>query len=131
MSKEDGSFDRTLDEDTRNGGFQWGAFNGSGVVAGGTVATNQWVFVAISYNNSGGNNGTYIYQVGGTQFTGSTAFDGGSVAGTTYLGINPNFDSEFQGEIADAFFYNTALTSGQLNNIQQNGPSAIVGTPSA
>ena len=31
------------------------------------------------------------------------------------------------GEIADAFFFNTALTASQLNNIEQNGPGAITG----
>lgn len=131
ISNDNGNFDRTLDEDTRNGGFQWGAFSGSGVVPGGAVATNQWVFVAVSYNNTAGNNGSYIFQVGTNQFTGSTAFDGNSVAGSTDIGINPNFDSQFQGEIADAFFYNTALTSAQLNAIQSGGPNAILGTPSA
>lgn len=53
------------------------------------------------------------------------------MAGTTSIGINPNFDHEFQGEIADAFFYNTALTASQLMAIQQGGPNAILGTPSS
>jgi hypothetical protein len=128
ISNDDGDFDRTLDEDTRNGGFQDSVFIGGSVVGGGSVATNQWVFVAASYNNSGGNNGSYIFQVGANQFTGSTSFDGNSVAGTTYLGINPNFDLQFQGEIADAFFYNTALTASQLTAIEEGGPSAILGT---
>jgi hypothetical protein len=68
-----------------------------------------------------------VFQVGSSQFTGSTSFDGNSVAGQTDIGINPNFDNEFDGEIADAFFYDTALTASQLSNIQQNGPSAIIG----
>lgn len=131
ISNDDGDFDRTLDVDTRNGGFQYSAFIGGTVVGGGAVTDGQWTFVAISYDNSGGNNGAYIFQVGGTQFTGSTSFDGGSVGSTTNIGINPNFDSEFQGEIADAFFYNTALTAQQLANIQENGPNAILGVSSA
>jgi hypothetical protein len=128
ISNDDGNFDRTLDLDTRNTGYQYSAFNGAGPVAGGQIVTGQWVFVAVSYNNSGGNNGTYVFQVGTNQFTGATSFDGNSVAGVTDIGINPNFDFEFDGEIADAFFYNTALTATQLNNIQQNGPIAILGT---
>jgi hypothetical protein len=127
ISNDDGDFDRTIDLDVRNGGFQYSAFNGAGVVAGGQVTTGQWVFVAVSYDNSGGNNGTYVFQLGTSQFSGSTSFDGNSVAGQTDIGINPNFDNEFDGEVADAFFYNTALTATQLSNIQQNGPSAIVG----
>ena len=129
ISNDLGGFDRTLDEDTRNSGFKWSAFNGGGVVPDGAVVPGQWTFVAVSYNNSGGNNGTYILQVGGTQVTGSTSFDGSSVPNITSIGINPNFDSQFQGGIADVFFYDTALTAQQLSNIQQNGPGAILGTP--
>ena len=131
ISNDLGNFDRTLDEDIRNGGFQWGAFQGltgTNVVAGGTVPSNVWVFVAVSYDNHLGNNGSFIFQVGTTQFPGSTAFDGASVPGVTDIGINPNFDFEFQGEIADAFFYDMALTGPQLAAIQAGGPNAILGT---
>ena len=93
------------------------------VAPGGAVVPGQWTFVAISYDNSGGNNGSYIFQVGNTQITGNTGFDGNSVVGTTYIGINPNFDNEFQGEMAHVFFYNTVLTAAQLANLQANCPS--------
>jgi hypothetical protein len=124
ISNDDGSFDRTIDEDTRSGGFQYSLFAGS-LVPGGAVTQGQFVFVAASYDNTGGNNGSYVFQVGANQFAGTTAFDGGSVAGATFIGINPNFDSEFQGEIADAFFCSNALNASQLNTIQAKGPSAI------
>ena len=124
ISSDDGGFDPTLDIDTRNGGFQYTAFVGSGPVSNGTANTGQWIFVAVSYDNTAQ---TYIFQVGNSQVTGTTAFDGNGVEGTTYIGINPNFDFEFNGEVADAFFYNTALSASQLNAIAQGGPNAILG----
>ena len=124
ISSDDGNFDPTIDIDVRTG-FQYSGFIGGAVVGGGSAANSAWTFVAVSYNN---NTSTYILQVGANQFTGSTLFDNSGVSGTTDLGINPNFDFEFNGEIADAFFYNSALTTSQLSNIQQNGPSAIIGT---
>jgi len=131
ISNDDGNYSRTIDLDTRNLNIdlEWSAFNGAGVVAGGAVVQGQWTFVAVSYDNSGGNNGSYIFQVGANQFTGTTSFSPASIAGTTYIGINPSFDSEFQGGIADAFFYNAALSASQLNQIEQNGPSDITGVP--
>jgi len=125
ISSDDGDFDPTLDVDTRNGGFQYSAFVGGTVVGNGTANTGVWTFVAVSL--AGGASGNYIFQVGTNQVTGATSFDNGGVENVTYIGINPNFDFEFQGEIADAFFYNTALTASQLANIGSNGPSAIVG----
>jgi hypothetical protein len=122
ISNDNCCYDRTLDLDTRNGGLQYSAFIGTGVVGGGQVSLNQWVFVAVSYNNPAG---TYILQVGTNQVTGVTAFDSSDVP-STYLGLNPNFDAPFRGEMADVFFYNTALSGSQLANIQQNGPGAIV-----
>jgi len=126
ISSDDGNFDPTIDVDYRNGGFQYSAFTGSNVVSNGAANTGVWTFVGVSY--SGGANGSYIFQVGGSQIAGSTSFDNGGVENITYIGINPNFDSAFNGEIADAFFYNNALTSSQLNAIEQGGPSAILGT---
>jgi len=129
ISSDDGNFDPTIDVDTRNGGFQYSGFVGGGLVSDGTANTAVWTFVAASYG--GGASGNYIFQVGGSQLAGSTGFDNNGVENITYIGINPNYDSEFQGEIADAFFYNDALSSSQLNAIEQGGPSAILGTTSA
>ena len=123
ISSDDGDFDPTIDIDTRNGGFQYSAFVGA-LASIGTANNGQWTFVAVSYDNIAQ---TYIFQVGDTQTTGTTAFDGNGVEGTTYIGINPNFDFEFNGEVADAFFFNTALTAAQLNAIAEGGPDAILG----
>jgi hypothetical protein len=127
ISSDTGDFDRTLDIDIRNPGYQWSAFVGGAVVGGGQVSQGTWTFVAVSYNNPSGGAGSYVFDVGGNLLTGSTDFDGSSVAGTTYIGVNPNFDHEFDGEIADAFFCDTALTGSQLNAIETGGPSAIAG----
>ena len=126
ISSDDGGFDPTLGIDTRNGSFQFTAFTGGNLAGIGTANNGQWTFVAVSYNNL---TQTYILQVGNTQIAGTTYFDNGSLEGRTYIGINPNFDFEFNGEIADVFFYNTALSAWQLNAIAQGGPSAILAIP--
>lgn len=102
ISSDIGSFHPTLDIDTRNGGFQYTAFVGGGPVSNGQANTGQWTFVAVSYDNTAQ---TYIFQVGMNQVTGSTNFSRSDSAGTaTYIGINPNYDFEFNGSVADAFF---------------------------
>ncbi|MDE3164192.1 MAG: PEP-CTERM sorting domain-containing protein [Acidobacteriota bacterium] len=121
ISNDNCCFDRSLDLDTRNGGFQYSAFTGSGVAGGGQVSLNQWVFLAVSYNNPAG---TYVFQAGTNQVSGTTSFDLADMP-TTYIGMNPNYDAPFRGEMADVFFLDTALSGAQLANIQQNGPSAV------
>jgi hypothetical protein len=129
ISSDDGGFDPTLDVDTRSGSFQYSAFTGGAWRSKGAPANNgQWTFAAVSYDNIAH---SYIFQVGNNQVTGTLNFDGGGVKNITYLGINPNFDFELNGEIADAFFYNNALNADQLNAIQQGGPAVIADAPSS
>jgi len=127
ISVDNCCYDRTLDLDTRPGGFQYSAFTGTGVAGGGQVQFDQWVFFAVSYNNTAN---SYILQVGTNQVSGSTAFDGNAQV-PTYIGQNPNFDLGFHGELADVFFYDTALTGAELANIQLNGPSVVLNDASA
>lgn len=132
ISSDDGNFDPTIDVDTRTAGFSYAGFIGGSLVGLDAPANSGvWTFVAISYTRTGATSGGYTFVVDGDSMTGSTGFDYGGVEGTTYLGINPNFDYELNGEIADAFFYNNALTLAQLQGIESGGPDSIVGTPSS
>jgi hypothetical protein len=123
ISNDDGDYDRTLDIDTRNGGLQWSAFIGGSVVANGAVTANTWTFLAVRYNQTAN---SYAFNVNGSQIAGTTNFDNTNVTTGTTIGRNPNFDSPFGGEMADAFVFNQVLTDQQIANIQANGPSAIL-----
>jgi YD repeat-containing protein len=121
LSSDDGGYDRTIDIDTRNGGVKWSAFSGYGVVSGAAVVANQWVFVAVCYNQA---TGTMLLDVNGSITTASTNFDS-TALNTLTIGRNPNFDFPFDGKIDDVFVCNQFLTPVQLANIQQ-GPYAFV-----
>ena len=125
ISNDDGDFDRTIDVDTRNGGLLWSVFIGGSVKGSTPVTANQWILIAASYDQS---TQSYLFDVNGTFVSGTTAFDTNSVTSGLTFGRNPNFDSPFGGQMADAFVFNQALTQAQLDNIQANGPSAILGT---
>jgi hypothetical protein len=86
--------------------------------------------MAVSYDQSSGP-GTYAFYFnnGGstTVVSGADAFDGDSVTSGVDIGRNPNFDNPFDGEVANAFFYNGILSSSQIASIISNGPSSIPG----
>jgi hypothetical protein len=121
ISADDGGFDRTIDIDTRNGGVQWSAFNGNGVVSGGSVTAGTWNYVAVSYSQS---THSMILDVNGNIITAITNFDSTETTNVT-IGRNPNFDTPFDGQMDNVFLSNDALTAQQLENIREFGfPSA-------
>ncbi len=124
VSNDDGNFDRTIDVDTRPGGFQWSIFIGGNVVGNGQVTKNTWTFVVARYDQT---TNSYAFNVDGSQISGTTNFDADSVTTGTTIGRNPNFDSPFAGQMADVFFYDQYLSDVQINAIRANGPSAITG----
>ncbi len=124
ISSDDGNFDPTIDVDTRTGGFHYSGFYGGNLAFLSSPANNSlWTFLAISYDNVAH---TATFDFAGGTATVSTGFDGNGVEGTTYLGINPHFDFEFNGQMADAFFFNNALTYQQMEAIRLGGPAAIL-----
>ena len=102
LSEDNGGFDRTIDIDTRNGGVKWSAFSGYGVVSGAAVVPNQWVFVAVRYNQTAG---TMSLDVNGTFTNASTDFDLNQL-NTLTIGRNPSFAAWFDGKIDSVFVYN-------------------------
>ncbi len=123
LSDDDGGFDRTLDVNTRNGGLKWSAFNGTGVVSGAAVVPNQWVFVAVSYNQAAG---TMSLDVNGTFTSARTDFDLTQL-NTLTIGRNPSFSTLFNGKIDGVFVYNQVLSSAQLDAIQDGVNAKVTG----
>ncbi|MGP0064470.1 MAG: beta strand repeat-containing protein, partial [Isosphaeraceae bacterium] len=123
LSEDDGGYDRTIDIDTRNGGVEWSAFSGYGVVSGAAVVPNQWVFVAVRYNQA---TQTMSLDVNGTITNASTDFDL-SQTNTLTIGRNPNFDTPFDGKIDSVFVYNQYLTNAQLSAIQDSAYADVTG----
>lgn len=119
ISHDNFGFDRSLAIDFRGGGgSSWSAFRGVGVLGSGVAPViDQWVFLAIAYDQ---NAGTLRLHVNGQNFTTTTNFN----PGQTFLNIgrNPNGNGEyFSGLIDEVFFYNGALSVAEIENIRING----------
>jgi hypothetical protein len=128
VSNDDGDFDRSLDIDNRTGGVHWSAFVGGAVVGKVAVHTGQWIFMAVSFNQSTlpGKYALYVNNSTGLHvLRGSDNFDTNSITTAVTIGRNPNFDHPYAGDAANVFFYNGILTQTQIANIAANGPSAI------
>lgn len=127
ISHDDGSFDRSLGLDYRGGLNGWSTFVGAGVLGGQTATVGAWTFVAVAYNQAAG---TAMLYVNGSTYTYNSAYDGGGWS-YTRIGSNPSFTEFFNGTIDEVFFFSSALTAGQLDNIRLNGVMAAVPEPSA
>lgn len=125
ISHDDANFDRSIGYDTRGGGgTTWSAFNGTGVVSSGAgVNRDEWVFLAAVYDNVAG---TLRFHVNGTVTTSPTNFNPGWTY--TLIGDNPSFSENFAGVIDEVFFFDEALTDGQIETIRRTGipePTAL------
>ncbi len=130
ISNDDGDYDRTLGIDTRPAttGVVWSAFVGGGVVGTVPVVTNKWYFVAVSFDQKSSANAYAFYVNNGSKtitITGVDNFDADSHTDAVSIGRNPSFDSSFNGELANAFFYAGILTKQQIAAIIARGSSAI------
>lgn len=119
ISHDNFGFDRSLCIDFRGGtANSWSAFTGTGVLGSGiTAAADEWVFLAVVYNQSAG---TVRLHVNGQTFTANSNFN----PGKTFLNIgrNPNGNGEhFKGLIDEVFFYDEALTASEVDNIRLTG----------
>ena len=123
LSDDNGGFDRTIDTDTRNGGFKWSAFTGKGLISGAQVVPNQWVFVAVRYNQT---NATMSLDVNGTITSATTDFDLSQLS-TLSIGRNPSFAAWFNGKIDDVFVYNQYLSNAQLTQIEDGTYANVTG----
>lgn len=125
ISHDNGSFDRSLGLDYRGGLNGWSTFLGGSVLGGQTATVGAWTFVAVSYDQ---NAGTAMLYINGATYTSSGAYDGGGY-NFTRIASNPGFGEFFNGTIDEVFFFSSALTASQLDNIRLNGVMAAVPEP--
>jgi hypothetical protein len=130
ISNDNNDYDRTLGIDSRPAktGVVWSAFIGGGVVGTIPVVTNKWYFLAVSFDQKSSPNAYAFYVNDGSKtimITGVDYFDTDSHTDAVSIGRNPSFDSSFNGEVANAFFYAGILTKKQIAAIVARGPSAI------
>jgi hypothetical protein len=102
-------------------------YNGNGVTLTNStnLTANNWYFVAVACNSTGGGN-LYIGQSGTVTNVGSSAI--ACVASTTWpgpitIGSQSNNASYLTGQIAQAGMYNTTLSASQLQTLLNNWTS--------
>lgn len=124
ISHDNFGFDRSLCLDFRGGGgTTWSAFTGTGVRSGVAPVLNEWVFIAVSYNQAAS---SLRLHVNGQNFTATTNFGPGQ--SILNIGRNPNGNGEyFTGLIDEVFFFNEALSVDAIEGLRTNG----VPTPGA
>lgn len=130
ISHDDGSFDRTLGIDFREGccvtgASEWAAFGGgAGVVDSGIgVTTGQWVFLAAVYDQVAATVRLYVNDMVTTQAGASL----GSSSLNVVIGKNPGFGSNehWDGLIDNVFFFDTALTDAEIETIRLDPDSLL------
>ena len=127
LSQDNGGFDRALGIDNRggcSGSWCFGAFTGSGVIAGPVASTSQWVFLAVRYNQG---TGAVRLNVNTTQ-TSAVGTAGPGVTNLT-VGRNPSFSEFFDGRIDNVFVYDEFLSDARIEEIRTGGAAAISGVP--
>jgi hypothetical protein len=118
FSDGNGGGDRALVTVLVNGQQYWASHSGgNGNVLGAQVVPDQWIFVAVRYDQTT-NTGTL--DVNGTLTSFATTF-GASVAHHLNIGRNPTYGRPYDGLMDNVFVFNQALTDAQLNAIQQQG----------
>lgn len=130
LSSDDGGFCRSLEVDRRSGtgapsygSFAWSAFAGpdEGVVRGTTVASNQWVFVAMTSDVDTGEFDLYVdgqkYQSYADTFNDGTS--------NLVVGRSATFQEYFTGNAKDVFVFNSALSDSQIDTLRTQGVQAV------
>ena len=137
MGHDNGGYDRTLGLDTRNGGFRYTAFIGTGDPPPGSVppkSTSDWTFLAVTYDDWTGQMTVYVdlnsLSIGDPlEMATSPAAFGDGQATVAIGGLRPdNADEGWQGAIDNVFFYDEVLTVEQLTAIRDGGKGAILGS---
>jgi hypothetical protein len=120
LSHDNGGYDRDLCIDTRGGGLGWSAFRGSGVLGFVPVVLDEWIFLAVVYDQGAG---TVRLHAGEQVRSGSGTLG----AGNTFVEIanSPCCDLNFAGDIDNVFFIEGALTAERINQIRIEGIRAV------
>lgn len=115
VSHDDGNFDRGLGIDARAGEWGWSAFAGdAGVIGGVPLVANEWVFLAITYDQEGGASRLTVRD---TQLSPIE-----SKLGTghphVWIGGNPSFGEHFVGDIAHVQIFDRVLTDDEIKAVK-------------
>jgi hypothetical protein len=101
---------------------RWSAFTGSGGVLGGAPAAGQeWVFLAVVYDQDAQTIDLYVED----ELFSRTGVSSGSGHATLRIGDNPSFNENFSGLIDNVFFFDEALDASQIEAIRNGGASAL------
>lgn len=126
ISHDNGSFDRTLGIDFREGTgssppSEYSAFTGSGVAQGGAVSFGVWQFIAVRYDGA-----TMTLDVDGARrsVADNTDFDVGF--SFTSIGRNPGFGEFFDGQIDNVFFFDEFLSDARVDAIRAGSTAELL-----
>ncbi len=133
---DDGAYDRVIGLDNRQAtGFGYTAFTGVGVMGGGPVpvSTEQWTFVAVTYDQTAGEAVLYVGLDASTVApltvaTAATGFGTSSQFTTSIGSLRSDSNAEgWVGDIDNVFFYDEVLSEAQLTAIRNGGKATILG----
>lgn len=137
LGHDDGGYDRTIGLDTRNGGFRYVGFIGTGDPPPGAPApksTNDWTFLAVTYDELNAQMAVYVdldsLSIGDALEVSTSPTGMGLGQDTVSIGsLRPdNLDEGWLGLLDNVFFYDEVLTLQQLTAIRDGGKSAILGS---
>jgi len=113
ISHDDGDFDRSIGIDHRTGTWGWSAFAGpEQQVIGGATVDGGWNFLAAVYEQASSKMTFYV----NTQKLESPASHGEGHP-FLYLGSNPSFLENFEGDIDDFYIYERALSEQEMQQL--------------
>lgn len=117
VSHDDGGFDRSLGIDARSGEWGWSAFAGDANVIGGIpIRPKEWVFLAVSYDESAGES---RLTVDDAVVLAKEESHLGSGHPFVWIGGNPGFGEHFVGDIAHVQVYDRVLTDEELKSVRE------------
>lgn len=116
VSQDDGGYDRSIGIDTRAGEWGWSAFAGEGEVMGGIpVVPNEWVFLAVAYDQGKRSSQLTVGESAVPAREGSL----GAGHAFVWIGGNPSFGEHFVGDIAHVQVFDRVLTDEELKTVRE------------
>ena len=144
ISIDNGDWDRAIAVDNRfSGSPAYGIWNGVWAQSSGIPISNNWTFLAVTYDNNyygttlnGNPKGLISVYVNGALLTTFDSAYGSSSATSIALGANPAWQASpvemFNGLIDNVFVYDDSLTQTQISQLNTDGsPVSLVPEPSA
>jgi len=116
ISHDNVQFDRSITIDNRGGGIGYSCFMGTGVLGYFPANVDQWVQLAVIYNQL--TNTAKFYQ-NTSSISGATSFGTGWTY--TWIGGNPSFGEYFSGTIDDIRIYDRLLNEFEIQALYHEG----------